>query len=422
MKSIKFILLLLFIAQQSIAQDSIFFKNGDVLACIINNQNEEKVFVTFIQNRSRVVTHIFKANIKTIKYADGKVLVLQPDQENTGSVEQNTVNNSEQNLINKMVTTQVENISTDSFAIVRLYRVGYIGKGFSIPIYLNNSFLIKLAPNSYHDVTLPPGEYTFYSKMNDTSTVKFTVEAGKKYYIRNYLMNGFWTVRPKMDISDNVSANTYIEGALLKKQFKEASLPLEPQKRMSFILGGGVGFEKMPLFESENGEEITLSTGGGVALVAEYGYELNPGFDISVNAFYQSSTLSQSISNGNATFNRYGFSVTPAKVFPLKGEKYQKKRLGGGLGYYLSGTIDYEASNAGGEDLILNYSPALGFHGSFVYESLISDKAAFFIGIKLYSVNYKYTSANSTGVPLDRKSSDPNGSGLDFNFGYSILF
>ena len=44
------------------------------------------------------------------------------------------------------------------------------------------------------------------------------------------------------------------------------------------------------------------------------------------------------------------------------------------------------------------------------------------MGLKLYNVNYKYNPDGSTGTSNDSKVKNPNGSGLDFLFGYYFHF
>lgn len=428
MKNLFVTFLLVIIANLLTAQDTIYFKNGDVLACKIQSENEEKVIFNFIVNGREIKSHSTKSRMAFIKYANGDVAVFN-DNQNQASIikykeKKDTIvnqNNVASDTTHTEVITETE-ITGDTMAYVRLYRVGYIGRGFKIPIYMNNRPLVNLNPYSFYELALTPGEYTFCAKMGDSSFVKLTLEPGKKYYIRNYLQSGMWGAKPVMVLTDDKDEIKYINEANLAKQEEARFIPIYKTSRFGIIFGGGSGFEEITMFIDDQGDEVTLSTGGGFVIGAEYGLELTPSFDISAQAFYQNSTLSQTLKNGDATFSRFGMSVTPALVFPIKGTQYHKIRLGGGLGYYTSCTMEVDASDAGGEDMTLKYSSVIGYHGQLVYESLVSDKASFSVGIKLYNIKYEYTTEGSSHIIPDPEILDPNGSGIDFVLGYNFKF
>jgi len=306
---------------------------------------------------------------------------------------------------------------------IYFYRLpNFTGRAIKMKLLVNDFPIVMLANNSVYQLNIKPGVYRFSCKMADSTVLKLTIESGKAYYIKCSMNQGFWSGFPVMEMVDPISGGAVISGGSLSRQEYVPLSMIRPNTRLGLFIGGGAGFETIPMGYTEKGDELTLSTGGGFSIGAEYGYELNKNFDLSVNWFYQGSTLSQRISNGDASYNRMGIIVTPAVIIPVKGGDYFRFKLGGGLGYYGLGTMTVNGSDSGGQDFTLKYEPAIGFHLSLIFESYFSEKGSFTLGLKYSKIQYNYTKTGSTATSNDPKILNPDGSGIDFVMGYYYHF
>jgi hypothetical protein len=326
-------------------------------------------------------------------------------------------------LVQILILLNGQNDNKGTRSVIYFYRLpNFVGSAIQMKILINEAPVVKLRNGSMYKFELTPGEYYVSCKMADMARIKLIAEPGKTYYIKCYINNGFWSGIPVIELTDSTSGKSVIDGAALSQQVYEPVSMARPRSRLGLFMGGGGGFEKINMGYTDNQDVLTLSTGGGFAIGAEYGKEINRSFDLSVNWFYQGSTLSQNVKNGDASFNRMGLIVTPALIIPIKGGDYLRFKLGGGLGYYGFGSMAVNGSNAGGDNFILKYDPAFGVHASLIFESYFSDKGSFTMGLKYYNINYIYTSKGSTGVSSDPKVNKPDGSGIDFVFGYYYHF
>jgi len=306
---------------------------------------------------------------------------------------------------------------------IYFYRLpNFSGSAVKMKILMNEMPVIKLRNASmYRHVTIP-GEYTIECRMANTSRLKIKMEPGKTYYIKCYINTGFWSGIPVLELEDSINAQAVINGATLTNQVYEPLSMERPKARLGINIGGGGGFESIQMGYTEENEELILSTGGGFGIGAGFGYEVKKDFDLSLNSFYQSGAMSPPVNNADASFQRIGVIITPALIIPIKGGDFFRFRLGAGPGFYVNNNMEVNFSKAGGGDYILKYKPAIGFHSSFIFESNFSEKGSFSMGLKLYNVNYKYNPDGSTGTSNDSKVKNPNGSGLDFLFGYYFHF
>lgn len=316
--------------------------------------------------------------------------------------------------------------SSDSTAksVVYIYRLPrYAGAGTAMKVYFNNYPIVSLRNGSVFKYVTMSGEYTFSLEMGSKTGVKFNLEPGKTYYLECAYNVGFWVASPEMTRLDSLTATSRMQQYSLKEQHYKPLSNVRPKNRIGLFLGAGGGFETIPMFIDTDGKEVTLSTGGGFAIGAEYGYESSRVFDFSAKCFYQGSSLSEPLKNADATFERFGVTITPSLIIPIKsGERY-RFRLGGGLGMYSNGTMKIDASKiTGGGKFTFKYTPAFGYHGSLLFESNFSEKFSFILELKYYSVQYEYTSIGSTATSPDPDINLPDGSGLDFLMGYYFHF
>lgn len=188
------------------------------------------------------------------------------------------------------------------------------------------------------------------------------------------------------------------------------------------FMGAGFGFESFPIFYDENGDEITLSTGGGLAGGLDIGYDILNSLNLSMQIFYQGSSPSKALKNASGSFNRMGITITPAFIIPIKGGNKYRLMPGAGAGFYTMGTMKVDATEIGGEEMTFKYESTIGFHVSLMFQINFSPRSTLGTGLKYYNIAYTYTEEGSTHISTDNKILEPNGSGLDIILGYYFRF
>ena len=213
-----------------------------------------------------------------------------------------------------------ETTQTNATAKIILYRNPvFVGSGVRMKIFANETAVVSLKNGSYFEFESEPGEYLFSCTMGTTAKIKILAEEGKEYYIKCEMVQGFWSAIPVMDLVDPMAGKALISAGGLKNQPAEAISSKAPKNHIGVVTGGGFGFSREALFVNEDNDDVYLSPGGGFSIGAEYGYEISKSFELSVNGFYQGSTLSQYLENVSASFNRMGITLTPALIIPLRG-------------------------------------------------------------------------------------------------------
>jgi len=141
----------------------------------------------------------------------------------------------------------------------------------------------------------------------------------------------------------------------------------------------------------------------------------------------QNSTLSKKVKNVKGDFSRNFLLGTLRFKIPVS--LSGSVNLGGGMGRYMGGEMDVDASDvSGGAHNIYNYKTATGFHFMLEYEhfkhelSLLSAKWCWGIGVKLYRVTYDLESMTQNGksIPISQlpqsvkdETMELDGSGTD---------
>jgi len=258
--------------------------------------------------------------------------------------------------------------------------------------------------------------------MGEIARLVIDAEAGKKYFIECYLNPGAWSAIPVLRLVDNASGESVIRGGTLRPLTWEPLSAERPKSRFGLLFGGGVGFENILMGYTTENDELNLSTGGGFAIGAEYGYEITRKFDLSATFLYHSSSLTPPVKNADASYSRLSLALTPALIVPVKGGDYLRFRIGAGAALYFNEMMKIEGAIAGGNEYLLKYNPTIGLHGSLVFEANIADNSSFMFGLKTYIINYIFTQEGSTGTSSDPKVLNPKGSGIDFLLGYHFRF
>lgn len=328
-------------------------------------------------------------------------------------------------LITVFFQTSLELYSQDKENVARVcfFRVpNYVGSGIKMLIKANGQPIARLKNGSYFWYEASPGEYNFTAHSGEEGKIRMTLEAGKTYYIKCYLNPGFWTAISILEPVDSVNAIPLIEGGMLKPISITNIDTTSNNSRITINMCAGVGFQSIPWFIDENGDNVNLSTGGGYGIGVEGGHLIGKNFDISIAAIFQNSFLVPSLKNADANFRRFIMLATPALVIPVKGKESMRFRLGGGPGIYLGGKMIVDGKKIDGTYLNIKYNTAAGFHAQFLFETSYSDRFSFNIGLKYYHVAYSYQSVNYPYTITGEKVTKPDGSGIDFVMGLSLHF
>jgi len=122
--------------------------------------------------------------------------------------------------------------------------------------------------------------------------------------------------------------------------------------------------------------------------------------------------------SGELSFDRNILLATLKYKIPFSNNQHIK--VGAGLGVYMSGEWDVDASQVpGGSHEIIEYDDAIGFHITGEYEHLFSSNWSWSIGAKYYNVTYDAKSATQDGISVPvqlvvDEVREIDGSGFDF--------
>jgi len=308
-------------------------------------------------------------------------------------------------------------------ATVYFFRLpNYAGSAAKMTIISNGEPVVRLRNAAYFKYQVQPGDYIFSTGYGSESNIKLSIEPGKDYYIKCYFNMGFWSGIPILELVDSASGKATIEGNRLSEQPVEPVLITDRKSRLGLAMSAGFGFESTAWFIDEDGNDVNLSTGGGFGIGAEYGHQFSRNFDLSINCFFQGSSLSRPLKNANGSFNRVGITITPALVIPVKGGENLRFRIGAGPGIYSLGTMKIDASEITGDSFKFKYKTAPGIHALLLFESNFMERGSMNLGIRYSNIHYKLSSAGSYVNVTDPELLKPDGSGIDLFFGYYFVF
>lgn len=174
--------------------------------------------------------------------------------------------------------------------------------------------------------------------------------------------------------------------------------------------GFGLGVENKEIFETEDGDESTLSAGGGLFIGTGLYYITEKNIKFGSTFYYQASELRPPLENASSSFKR--LVITPEIKFPIELVINRNLNIGGGYGFYLNGKMNIDATEIAGFSTNTEYENTGGLHLLFEYEEHY-ERGFLTAGIKYYNVEYEYKS----GAPIFESL---NGSGFDFYFSYTL--
>jgi len=179
---------------------------------------------------------------------------------------------------------------------------------------------------------------------------------------------------------------------------------------ISITTGFGLGVENKEIFITEDGDESTLSAGGGLFIGTGLYYTTEKNIKLGTTFYYQASELRPPLENASSSFKR--FIITPEVKFPIELQPNRYLNFGGGFGFYLNGKMNIDADEIEGFSTNTKYKNTGGIHLLVEYEEHY--KIGYLTaGLKYYNVEYEYKS----GVPVFETL---NGSGFDLYFSYTL--
>jgi hypothetical protein len=190
-----------------------------------------------------------------------------------------------------------------------------------------------------------------------------------------------------------------------------------------FTMFLGFGTKNLTVAKTTDNEDVTMSGGGGIGGILSAYYNINPSLEAGISYGTQSSSLSKKVDNAEGNFDRSQLLMTAKYGIPLSASGILK--LGGGLGYYMSGNLDMDFSKVtSGAHNVYTYDNSIGFHIVVDYVMPISASFSWGAGLRYYNVSYdlKTAKSNGTSIPLNILPASIkddigklDGSGFDFS-------
>lgn len=297
------------------------------------------------------------------------------------------------------------------------------GSAISYKILLNDSLIIKIRNNTYYEHYCYPGEYVIQVDKYEETKLTLDVKEGETYYLKFGLRAGFWKNIPELILVDSLSAKKAIDSGTMKKFYGNAEDLIRAKNRITLDLRMGFGTEEVPMILFENGDESTISFGGGFGIGLSYGKEINRYFDVAFDLNYAYSCLVPYVKNADVTFSRISTKITPSLIIPIDGGYSLRLKLGPGIGVYYKTKLKLEMNELqDGFNDTWYYNYTLGLHGRIIFEFSPSEKWTLAYGLTYYYVNYNYDYSKGNSYPTEKRLIEANGSGIDlicqiqFNF------
>ncbi len=195
-----------------------------------------------------------------------------------------------------------------------------------------------------------------------------------------------------------------------------------------FKMGGNVffanGSQKMPFGYLDGLNRVSVSPGGGVGAGLLLGYGLHENLDLDFSAGYR---INESDDNSNRVDGNFSAAYTKISLVPrIRIRPYMFIKFNAGVGYYMGARAELEnRQSLIPTKISIKYDNALGYHAGAEYEYFLNSHLAFNMGLAYNWVDYEYDSAKINKVKvrlLDKRQSEPDGSGTEFILGLNYYF
>lgn len=295
-----------------------------------------------------------------------------------------------------------------------------IGATQKMNVFVNRSFIVGLKSNSSFYYVLVAGEQDLSVRSIEESSLQLKTEAGRTYFLRLSTAEGAtWSSPPVIQQVDSAEACAAIEKMSIKSQSVE---PIEYHRTSwgSIGLSSGAGFEENLFMVDKQNQDLTLSAGGGLGVVASCGYQFSRNFYLSGGATYYLSTFSQETNEAYALFQRFVLNATPGYIIPLGTRERLRFRIAAGLGYY--SLVKLWASTILVPEYTVFYDNTFGVNASFNFDVRFSSHSGLSAGLKYEGVKYKYNKDKSTKYTFPDKFKEPDGSAIYIDISYLFFF
>jgi len=296
------------------------------------------------------------------------------------------------------------------------------GAALSQKVFVNGVQVVKLRNNSFFTYSCESGTNEIMVNNLPETAMQLKVAEGKTYYFRFDFRQGFWISIPEFILVDSISAYPAIHNGSMR-ELDGSNRPLaRPADRFGINVAIGGGLVNHNVITLDNGEESSISYGGGIGFGVKYGHEFTRNFDMAIDLDYRSSSLRPTVSNGTVSFDRFLVGITPAYIIPIDGGDAMRIKVGAGPDFYFYNALDWKTSKiSGGFNDKWLYKSTYGFHVSANYEMNFSESWSVNYGLKYYYVNYKFKSGDKT-YPTNSWMLKPDGSGIEVLIGVNYHF
>lgn len=298
-------------------------------------------------------------------------------------------------------------------------------------VELNNEPFVTMINGSFASYNLRPGRYTFRLAVNPPAEASIMLEADESYYLRIRYTQENDQLQATLEFVDQDTYRQYMGHHWLmriarKNMVKDSINMLKMRMNqsgqdiiaLSLILGSGIGFSEVPMVTLTNGNNASISGGGGGEFGISLIYRFTPFLDVLGELTSQSSYLTPTVKNADVTFSRFTLGLA-TRYSQALGKRW-RLNLGPGITSYQSPKMTADLKKLiNGFKGVFKYNPSTGF-------SLAGEGEYFFknysmsMGMKWVSNEYSMKSATIDGysIPIDDPELDDlrklDGSGYYF--------
>lgn len=297
------------------------------------------------------------------------------------------------------------------------------GAAVSYKLLVDNQFHVKIRNNSFYEFTCLSGTHKISILNFEQYGINLNAKPGNTYYIRFGIKVGVWQSTPELILVDSLSAVPAIENGNMYNLNEPDLVKVRTTSFIGFKGTIGFGINNIPLITTTDGKESSISFGGGYGIGLNYGFRLDHNFDLTLGFDYQCSQLSPYLSNASISFYRGMLSATPSLIIPIDGGYSMNLKLGGGIDKSIGSKLKIDTRElSGGFNDDWKYDNPFGFHFVAQFEMLLSNQWSVNYSVKYQNIKYEFDSSNFGSYPEDMDLKSPDGSGINFQFGFNYNF
>jgi len=313
---------------------------------------------------------------------------------------------------------------TTEYCRVVVYRNNSgVDDGSTYKILSNNTLITELKNKNYYSFYVPKGMLNLKAYYMISAEINLAVVKSSTCYVRLDLNTEGSKQIARLVAVDSIRATNEMITCRIPDARKPVKENLIPLNKIAMNLGAGWAFKRIPVIVTNYNDDATIGFGGGFNGSLFYTRELNEYFGMDFNLSAQESNIIPSLNNASVSFSRTSFSVQPFLIIPLNYESRRRLKLGIGLDYYLSASLDFdtEKMNNGFKES-WTYDNPWGYSISTSFEEIFRNNWACEVGLKLSGVKYRFVSSDGRWAPTDSELGSPGGLSLYFQVGLGYHF